>query len=70
MLRCFEDDQDPFKEVILELLNERDDSGKAPLDLAACLGRNQLTMELLQRGADVNSVTKKGLPIIVCNYIV
>ncbi|KAK3750261.1 hypothetical protein RRG08_041290 [Elysia crispata] len=60
LIRCFEDDQDPFKEVILELLNERDDSGKAPLDLAACLGRNQLTMELLQRGADVNSVTKKA----------
>ncbi|GFR57822.1 ankyrin repeat domain-containing protein 45 [Elysia marginata] len=60
LIRCFEDDQDPHKEEILELLNERDENGKSPLDLAACLGRNQLTMELLQRGADVNSVTKKG----------
>ncbi|RUS80520.1 hypothetical protein EGW08_011704 [Elysia chlorotica] len=60
LVRCFEDDQDPFKDEVLELLNERDDAGKSPLDLAACLGRNQITMELLKRGADVNSVTKKG----------
>lgn len=60
LVRCFEDDQDPFKEEVLELLNERDENGKSPLDLAACLGRNQITLELLQRGADVNSVTQKG----------
>ncbi|GFN73507.1 ankyrin repeat domain-containing protein 45 [Plakobranchus ocellatus] len=60
LIRCFEDDQDPYKADVLDLLNERDENGKSPLDLAACLGRNQITKELLQRGADVNNITTKG----------
>lgn len=60
LVKCFEDDTDPYKEEIAELLNERDDDGKSPLDVAACLGRIELTRELLHRGADINEFTQKG----------
>jgi len=60
LVQCFEDDTDPYKEEVTELLNERDDDGKSPLDVAACLGRIELTRELLHRGADINDFTQKG----------
>lgn len=60
LTKSFEDDSDPFKEHIAELINERDSDGKSPLDIAATLGRVEIMKELLQRGADVNSVTPKG----------
>ncbi|KAL4218689.1 ankyrin repeats protein [Mactra antiquata] len=60
LTKSFEDDTDPFKENIAELINERDSDGKAPLDIASTLGRAEMTRELLQRGADVNAVTPKG----------
>ena len=58
--KCFEDDTDPYKETITELLNTRDDDGKAPLDVASTLGRTEMIKELIQRGADVSSVTPRG----------
>jgi len=60
LVKCFEDDTDKYKEVVVDLLNERDDEGKSPLDLAACLGRVEITRELLARGADVHNFTPKG----------
>lgn len=60
--KSFEDETDPFKETIAELINQRDCDGKSPLDIAATLGRVNMARELLQRGADVNAVTPKGLP--------
>lgn len=60
LTKSFEDDSDPFKETIVELVNERDGDGKAPLDLCSTLGRLEMTKELLQRGANVNSTTQKG----------
>ncbi|XP_045192732.1 ankyrin repeat domain-containing protein 45-like isoform X2 [Mercenaria mercenaria] len=60
LTKSFEDDSDPFKETIAELLNQRDSDGKSPLDIASTLGRTDMVRELLQRGADVNLVTSKG----------
>lgn len=60
LTKSFEDDNDPFKETIGELINQRDSDGKSPLDIAATLGRVEMTKELIQRGADVNSVTPRG----------
>merc|ERR1719367_998032 len=61
LIRCFEDDSDPYKEEIVEqnLLNLRNAEGKSPLDIAACLGRREMTRELLARGADINDLTPK-----------
>lgn len=60
LLKSFDDDTDPYKEHILELINERDDDGKSPLDVAACMGRVDICRELLKRGADITSITEKG----------
>ncbi|XP_046360953.2 ankyrin repeat domain-containing protein 45-like isoform X1 [Haliotis rufescens] len=59
-VKCFEDDEDQFKETVSDFLNTRDEEGKSPLDVAATLGRIDMTRELLQRGADINNVTTKG----------
>ena len=58
--KSFEDDTDPYKETVQELINARGQDGKSPLDLAATLGRVDMAKELLQRGAEINSVTSKG----------
>jgi len=60
LLKSFDDDSDPYKENINELINERDFDGKSPLDLAASLGRTDITRELLKRGADLTAITEKG----------
>ncbi|XP_076436392.1 ankyrin repeat domain-containing protein 45-like [Babylonia areolata] len=60
LVKSFEDDSDPYKESINELINERDDDGKSPLDLAASFGRTDICRELLNRGADLSSITDKG----------
>lgn len=61
LAKCFDDEEDPFRENVAELLNERGDDGKSPLDIAATFGRVEVIRELLQRGADVNNTTEKGL---------
>ncbi|KAL5012379.1 hypothetical protein ScPMuIL_010930 [Solemya velum] len=60
LVKCFEDEQDPYKEDVSTLVNERDADGKSPLDLSVILNRLEMTRELLQRGADVHSTTGKG----------
>lgn len=60
LTQCFENDADPYKETVAELLNERDPDGKSPLDIAAALDRADMIKELVQRGADINSVSDKG----------
>ena len=60
LTQCFENDADPYKETVPELLNERDPDGKSPLDIAAALERADMMKELLQRGADVSSISDKG----------
>ena len=67
--RCFEDDADKFKDQVVELLNKRDDDGKSPLDIAAQLGRLEITRELITRGADINSFTSKGMHVNTYVYI-
>ena len=61
LVKSFEDDTDPYKDSINELMNERDYDGKSPLDLAASFGRVDICRELLKRGADLTVVTDKGL---------
>ena len=58
--KCFEDEEDPFKETVSELINIRNDDGKSPLDISATLGRIDMTKELLHRGADITDVTANG----------
>ncbi|XP_048776237.2 ankyrin repeat domain-containing protein 45-like isoform X2 [Ostrea edulis] len=58
--KSFEDDEDPYKETVLDLINRRCSDGKSPLDLASTLGRIDLAKELILRGAEVNSVNIKG----------
>jgi len=58
--KCFEDEGDPYRDDIAELLNERDKNGRSPLDIAAKLGRVQLTKDLIARGADVNDCSPTG----------
>ncbi|XP_050394644.1 ankyrin repeat domain-containing protein 45 [Patella vulgata] len=60
LVKCFEDEEDEFKEGVETLLNVRNEEGKSPLDLAAMLGRIDITRELLQRGADVANNSNKG----------
>lgn len=64
LTQCFENDADPYKETVAELLNERDPDGKSPLDIAAALDRADMIKELVQRGADINSVSDKGAAFI------
>lgn len=60
LVKSFDDDTDPYKESINDLINERDFEGKSPLDLAACFGRIDICRELLKRGADLTNITEKG----------
>ncbi|XP_041370185.1 ankyrin repeat domain-containing protein 45-like [Gigantopelta aegis] len=57
---CFENEEDPYKETVQDLMNERDDDGKSPLDIAAILGRSDLSRELLTRGALLDNISEKG----------
>jgi ankyrin repeat protein len=65
--KSFEDDEDPYKETVLDLINRRGSDGKSPLDLASTLGRIDLAKELIVRGAEVNSVNVKGK---ISNFLV
>jgi hypothetical protein len=39
LVKCFEDDEDEYKDTVAELINQRGEDGKSPLDVAATLGR-------------------------------
>ena len=56
----FEDPESVFCTDPAETLNARDEEGKSALDIAAMLGRKEMVRELLERGADINSQTKRG----------
>ena len=56
----FEDPESIFSTDPAQALNKRDKDGKSALDIAAMLGRKEIVRELLERGAEVNSQTKKG----------
>ena len=59
-IQCFEDEEDPFKDTIADLMTERNENGKTPLDMAAILERVELIKELLARGVEVNTTTSTG----------
>ena len=65
LTKCFEDDTDPYKETVLDLLNERDPDGKSPLDIASTMGKQDMVRELLQRGSDVKAITEKGVSLFI-----
>ena len=59
-IKCFEDDEDPYKEKVEELIVERNEDGKSPIDMACILGRPAMVKELIARGVDPNVTTVKG----------
>ena len=56
----FENPESVYSTVPGQALNARDEEGKSALDIAAMLGRKEMVRELLERGAEVNSHTKRG----------
>lgn len=66
--KSFEDDEDPYKETVADLINFRGRDGKSPLDLTSTLGRIELAKELILRGAEVNSANIKGI-FFICDHI-
>ncbi len=44
----------------MDLMNERDDHGKTPLDMAAILSRTDMLREMITRGVEVNNSTSTG----------
>lgn len=56
----FDDPESIFATDPATVLNKRDKDGKSAMDMAAMLGRTEVIRELIERGADVNSRTKKG----------
>ena len=56
----FEDPESLYSTDPSQVLNKRDAEGKSALDIAAMLGRKEMVRELLERGADINSETKRG----------
>ena len=57
----FEDPESIYSTDPAQALNRRGKDGKSALDIAAMLGRKEFVRELLERGADINSQTKKGI---------
>ena len=64
-IQCFEDEEDPYKDTITELMSERSDNGKTPLDMAAILERIEMIKELLTRGVEVNTTTSTGRKFVL-----
>lgn len=62
----FEDPESIFSTDPAQALNKRDKDGKSALDIAAMLGRKEIVRELLERGAQINSQTKKGNLFSLC----
>ena len=59
-IQCFEDEKDEFHDTVTELVNQRGDDGKSPLDMAATLGRVEMVKELITRGSEVCAVSSQG----------
>ncbi|CAL1547768.1 unnamed protein product, partial [Lymnaea stagnalis] len=61
VIKCFESESDPLRAEALIAVNSRDDFGKTPLDVVACLGQTDVVRLLIEKGgADVNSCNSKG----------
>ena len=60
-IELFEDPESDYARDPSRVLNARNEDGKSALDLAAMLGRKEMIRELLERGADINSQTKRGV---------
>jgi hypothetical protein len=65
IIKAFEDAEDPYNDVIQDQIHVRSekDDGKTPLDVAAMLGRTDYVKQLIERGVDVNAVSRKGTAI-------
>ena len=59
-IKCFDDEEDPFHDCIKDMMIERDDEGKTPLEYASLLGKVSMVKELIARGVDPNTTTSKG----------
>lgn len=64
----FEDPESVYATDPARILNTRDEGGKSALDIAAMLGRKEMIRELVERGADINSQTKRGACSIYETY--
>jgi len=61
LVRCFDDENDPYHDSVVSLINQRSvEDNKSALDWAALLGNISVVSELIKRGADVNAVSEKG----------
>ena len=65
LVKAFEDEEDQFHNSVSEMISERDDDGRCPLDMAGILGRVGMAKELVTRGADINATSKNGKGIYV-----
>ncbi|CAH1785667.1 unnamed protein product [Owenia fusiformis] len=59
-IKCFEDEEDEHHETVEAFINTRNAESRCPLDVATMLGRVPMVQELITRGAEINSTTKKG----------
>lgn len=69
---CFEDreNEEPMADKMPDIIKERCENGKCPLDMAVILGRTDLAKELIERGVDVNGVTScQGMLLyVLCSF--
>lgn len=66
--KFFEDDEDLYKEIVVDLINFRGCDGKFFFDLILMFGRIEFVKELIFRGVEVNFVNIKGI-FFICDYI-
>lgn len=66
--KFFEDDEDLYKEIVVDLINFRGCDGKFFFDLILMFGRIEFVKELIFRGVEVNFVNIKGI-FVICDYI-
>ncbi|XP_039270106.2 ankyrin repeat domain-containing protein 45-like [Styela clava] len=57
---ALDNNDDPHHDVALEKINQRNNVGKTPLEIACMLGRENIVQELIKRGVDVNDQTGAG----------
>lgn len=70
--KFFEDDEDLYKEIVVDLINFRGCDGKFFFDLILMFGRIEFVKELIFRGVEVNFVNIKGfffLFVIIYRFI-
>ncbi|XP_059148317.1 ankyrin repeat domain-containing protein 45-like isoform X2 [Physella acuta] len=60
LTNCFDNQSDANRKEAIDNLNKRDSVGKSPLDIAACLGREEIVGLLVERGGEINKTNSKG----------